>query len=146
MRAGDSLRQLAIKAGAQEELDTVDIEVFAHGTSSAFGLKIVETQGDCLSPTGGNWTGSFHTVSNVEVASVFANRTCSGKPNERPMVVGVALPRAVAKNLRSQGLLCSPPIPNPPSGVSDVTPQFVFHRGALDRLKQSGFFFVAKSG
>lgn len=136
-----SLRQLAVNAGAIDELDTADFEVFAHGTYSAFGTEIVDTQGECLSPTGGNWAGSFHTVADVAVASIFARRECSRRPNEQPMVVGIALPRVVTTTLRSLGLLSSPPIPNPPSGIRDGTPQFVFHRGALNRLKQSGFFF-----
>jgi hypothetical protein len=137
-----SLRQLAINAGAMDELDTADFEVFAHGTTAGFGTELVESQGGCLSPVGGNWAGSFHTVPNLDVASVFARRGCSKRPGEKPMVIGIALPRSVATNLKSQGLLSSPPIPNPPAGVSDVTPQYVFHRGALETVVHSGFFFV----
>jgi hypothetical protein len=144
MSTETSLRQLALKAGVKEEIDTADIEVFAHGTSASFGSKLIETQGGCLSSTGGNFDGSFHTVANVDVASTFADRTCSKRTDEKPMVVGVAISRGLAISLRSRELLSSPPIPHPPRGISSTTPQHVFHRGALSQLAHAGFFFKIK--
>jgi hypothetical protein len=139
-----SLRQMALTAGAEEALDTVDIEVYLHGTIASFGLKIVKEEAACLSPTGGRWAGAWHTVMNLEAASIFAHRSCSNTPGEKPIVIGMALPRSLAVRLRSLGLLSSPPIPNPPPGLSQTTPQYVFLPGAFDHLRSDGFFFIAK--
>jgi hypothetical protein len=139
-----SLRQIALDAGVEEALDTTDIEVYLHGTIASFGLRIVKTQADCLSSTGGKWAGAWHTVMNVEAASVFADRSCSNARGEQPIVVGMAIPRTLAVRLRSHGLLSSPPIPNPPAGVSATTPQYVFLASSFPDLRQDGFFFTAK--
>jgi hypothetical protein len=42
-----SLRQMALSAGVEEELDTTDIEVYLHGTIASFGLQIIKTTGGC---------------------------------------------------------------------------------------------------
>lgn len=139
-----SLRQMALSTGAEEALDTVDIEVYLHGTIASFGSKIVEEEAACLSPTGGRWAGTWHTVMNLEAGLVFARRSCANAPSEKPIVIGMALPRSVAVRLRSLGLLSSPPIPNPPPGVSQTTPQYVFLPGAFSHLRNDGFFFIAK--
>jgi hypothetical protein len=139
-----SLRQMALNAGVEEALDTTDVEVYLHGTITSFGLRIIKTQADCLSGTGGNWAGAWHTVMNMEAAAIFADRSCSNARGEKPIVIGMAIPRIVAVQLRSHGLLSSPPIPNPPAGVSATTPQYVFLAGSFPHLRQDGFFFTAK--
>jgi hypothetical protein len=139
-----SLRQMALNAGVEEALDTTDIEVYLHGTIESFGQEIIDTQADCLSPTGGKWCGVWHTVMNLEAASIFAHRSCTNTPGEKPIVVGMAIPRALATGLRSRGLLSSPPIPNPPAGISVTTPQYVFLPGSFPSLSGDGFFFIAK--
>jgi hypothetical protein len=82
-----SLRQLAINAGAMDELDTADFEVFAHGTTAGFGAELVESQGGCLSTVGGNWAGSFHAVPNLDVASVFARRGCTKASRQNKLTI-----------------------------------------------------------
>jgi hypothetical protein len=144
MASNVSLRQLALNAGAKEELDTADFEVYLHGTIASFGSKIVESRGECLSPTGGNWCGAWHTVMNLETASIFASRRCQGTRGEQPMVVAMAIPRSVSTQLRSRGALSSPPIPNPPPGVSNTTPQYVFLPSSFPQLQGDGFFFSVK--
>jgi hypothetical protein len=139
-----SLRQQALAAGAEEEMDSLDFEVYAHGTTATFANQLVSTQGDCLSAMGGKWGGRFFTVPDLAVAEIFAVRTCSHLRAERPGVAAVALARTIVTTLRSHGLLTSPPIQGPPPGVTATTPQFVFERGALDTLKRSGFFFLVK--
>jgi hypothetical protein len=144
MTAHISLRQMALNAGVEEALDTTDIEVYLHGTIASFGLQIIKTQADCLSSTGGKWAGAWHTVMKLEAASVFADRSCSNARGEQPIVIGMAIPRSLAARLRSHGLLSSPPIPNPPTGVSATTPQYVFLADSFPYLRQDGFFFTAK--
>ena len=139
-----SLRQMALNAGVEEALDTTDIEVYLHGTIASFGLQIIKTTADCLSRTGGKWAGAWHTVMNLEAASVFAYRSCANARGEKPIVIGMAIPRTVAMRLRSHGLLSSPPIPNPPPGVSETTPQYVFLPDSFPHLRSDGFFFIAK--
>jgi len=138
-----SLRQQALSAGAVEELDSTDFEVFAHGTSASFADRIVATQGGCLSETGGKWGGRFFTVPDPAVALVFAKRT-AGNTREVPKIVALALSREKYSSLRSRGLVSFPPIQGPPPGVSPNTPQFVFEQGALQELKRFGFFFIVK--
>jgi len=137
-----SLRQQALNAGAEEELDSPIFEVFAHGTIATFADKLVETQGGCLSETGGKWAGRFFTVPDLRVATVFAERACGNLRHEKPKTVGIALLPVTVQLLRSRGLLTSPLIQNPPPGISPTTPQFVFERGALEQLRSSGFFFM----
>lgn len=139
-----SLLQMALSAGAEEELDTTDIEVYLHGTIASFGLQIIKTTGGCLSRAGGKWAGVWHTVMNLEAASIFASRSCGNARAEKPIVIGMALPRAAATGLASHGFLSSPPIPNPPPGVSPTTPQYVFLPDSFPRLRSDGFFFTAK--
>jgi hypothetical protein len=139
-----SLRQMALGAGVEDALDTIDIEVYLHGTIASFGLKIIETGAGCLSRTGGKWAGTWHTVMNLEAASVFALRSCANARVERPIVIGMAIPRTTAVQLRSLGLLSSPPIPNPPPGVSESTTQYVFLPDSFPHLRNDGFFFIAK--
>jgi hypothetical protein len=144
MASNVSLRQLALNAGAKEELDTADFEVYLHGTLASFGSKIVVSQGACLSPIGGNWCGVWHTVMNIEAASIFASRRCQGRRGEQPMIVAMAIPRSLSTQLRSGGFLSSPPIPNPPPGVSATTSQYVFLPDAFPQLHMDGFFFPVK--
>ncbi len=139
-----SLRQQALAAGAEEEMDSMDFEIYAHGTTVTFANQLVSTQGECLSAVGGKWGGRFFTVPDIAVAEIFAVRTCAHHRVERPGIAAVALPRTIVTTLRSQGLLTSPPIQGPPPRVTATTPQFVFERGALDILKRSGFFFLVK--
>jgi hypothetical protein len=135
---------MALSAGAEEALDTVDIEVYLHGTIASFGLRIIDEDAGCLSRTGGKWAGAWHTVMNLEAAYVFACRSCSSARGEKPIVIGMAIPRGIAMSLRSRGLLSSPPIPNPPPGVSETTTQYVFLPDAFPQLSSDGFFFTAK--
>jgi hypothetical protein len=144
MAAQAGLRQQALAAGAEDELDCTNFEVFAHGTTAAFAARLVETQGDCLSETGGKWAGKFFTVPDIRVAAIFAKRTSDNVRQANPTVVGVALAPAVVQGLRTRGLLTSPPIQNPPPGISATTPQFVFERGALETLKRNAFFFILR--
>lgn len=136
-----SLRQQAVNAGAQDELDSTVFEVFAHGTAATFADRLVETQGGCLSETGGRWAGRFFTVPDVRVAMIFAQRACANTRHERPKIVGIALTLETVHSLRAKGLLTSPPIQNPPPGISPTTLQFVFERGALQELKRLAYFF-----
>jgi hypothetical protein len=139
-----SLRKLALDAGTEEVLDTTDFEVYLHGTIASFGSKIIETQGGCLSPKGGKWGGVWHTVMNIEAASIFASRTCTNVRGEKPIVIAMAIPLSVATGLRSRGFLSSPRIENPPPGVSDTTPQYVFFPDSFPELRRDGFFFVVR--
>lgn len=138
------LRQQALAAGAAEELDCTDFEVFAHGTTAAFAAELVKTQGDCLSETGGRWAGRFFTVPDLRVAAIFAKRTSDNLRQPNPTVVGIALQPETVRNLKARGLLTWPPIDNPPPGITAATPQFVFERGALAVLKRDAFFFILR--
>ena len=141
--ARPSLLQQAVAAGAREEIEG-QVEVFPHGTTARIADELVETQGGSLSASGGNFAGKFHTVPDLDVADVFAARTAAKVAGEQPAVVGVALPKAVADRLRSLGQLTREAISNPPPGVSPSTTQWVFKPGALQTLKDQGFFFRAQ--
>lgn len=144
MTGQPGLRQQALAAGAEDELDCTNFEVFAHGTTAVFAAELVKTQGECLSATGGKWAGRFFTVPDLRVAAIFAKRTSDNLRQPNPTVVGVALAPEVFRTLRAQGLVTSPPIDNPPPGVPAMTPQFVFERGALPVLKRDAFFFILR--
>jgi hypothetical protein len=139
-----TLRQSALQAGAADELADLNFEVFAHGTTSSFATMLADTQGGCLSATGGKWGGKFFTVPDLSVARAFAIRTCTNLPHEHPMVAGLALSREVALRLRANRVLTLTPVENPPHGVPASAQQWVFERGALEDLKRSGFFFTLK--
>jgi RHS repeat-associated protein len=139
-----SLIQQATQAGVREVIEQGEIEVFAHGTTASVAEELVSTQGGSLSASGGNFGGQFHTVPNAGVAAQFAARSASRVAGQDPVVVGVALPKAISDRLKSQGLLTRDPIPNPPPGVSASTQQWVFQRGAIETLKSEGFFFRAQ--
>jgi hypothetical protein len=103
--------------------------------------EFVNQQGGNLTPSGGNFAGKFHTVPDLDVANVFAARTAGKVTGGQPAVVGVALPKAVADNLRRLQQLTREPITNPPPGVSPSATQWVFKPGALQTLRDDGFFF-----
>src|SRR5262245_40889618 len=103
--------------------------------------NLVNSQGAGLAVEAGNFGGKFFTVPDVDVANVFAARSAAKVAGQQPAVIGVALPLAVSKRLRAQGLLKLEPIPNPPPGISPGAQQWVFQPGALDILKSDGFFF-----
>ena len=136
-----SLKKIALNAGAAEELDTTDFEVYLHGTSASCGRKIVESQGGCLSRNGGNWSGCWFTVAKIDVAAIFAKRSSDRWPSEKPMVVGMAIARDRSAWLQREGLLSVPRTENPPPGVSPTTPQYMFFPGAFQYIQRDGFFF-----
>lgn len=136
-----SLLQHAQMAGAAEEIEG-PLEVFAHGASGPVAREIAETQGANLSPSSGNFGGQFYTVPDVKVADVFALRAAQRAGTTEIGVVGIALPRSVVQSMRAQKLLTLGPIPNPPPGVSAGAQQWVFQPGAIQSLKDRGFFFL----
>ncbi|HEX4231263.1 MAG TPA: hypothetical protein VHZ07_21510 [Bryobacteraceae bacterium] len=138
--ARPSLLQQAAAAGAGEVIDG-PLEVFLHGTTARMADEFVNQQGGNLAPSGGNFAGKFHTVPDLDVANVFAARTAGKVTGGQPAVVGVALPKAVADNLRRLQQLTREPITNPPPGVSPSATQWVFKPGALQTLRDDGFFF-----
>jgi hypothetical protein len=79
-----NLRQLALAARAEEEMECLDFEVYAHGTIATFANQMVSTQDDCFSWVGGKWGGRFFTVPDVAVAGIFAMRTCANSRAKRP--------------------------------------------------------------
>jgi hypothetical protein len=141
--ARPSLKQLATAAGVAEEIDE-PIQVFAYGTTKGVAQELVETQGGNLSATGGNFGGKLFTVPSAETAEVFAQRAATHVAGEQPGVVGIALPESTVAQLRSQGLLKLSPIDNPPAGVSAGAQQWVFEPGAIQTLKNQGFFFKVR--
>lgn len=141
--ARPSLLQQAMKAGVREEIEEGPIEVFAHGTTASTAKELIDTQGGNLAANSGNFGGKFFTVPSIDVAKVFAARTASKVAGSEPSVVGMALPKAIADRLRSQGLLRLRPIDSPPVGVSAGAQEWVFEPGALPTLQREGFFFQA---
>ncbi len=142
--ARPSLRTLAIQADVRDVIEDGPFEVFAHGTTSIPAQEYVETQGKNLSTSGGNFRGKFYTVPDVEVARKFAARAATRVTGQQSAVVGIALPRAVADQLRANKMLTPGPVENPPPGVSSSAQQWVFQPGALDTLKKEGFFFYVQ--
>lgn len=138
-----SLKQQAEEAGVKEALGEEPFEAYAHGTTETTAEELIESQGESLSPQAGNFEGRFYTVPNAEVAAKFAARSAGRAAGERPGIVGIAIPKAVADQLRSQQLLKLGPITNPPPGVPISAQEHVFQKGAIDVLKKEGFFFRA---
>lgn len=137
-----SLLQQAKAAGAAEEIEG-PMEVFAHGTVGSTADEMISTQGANLSSRSGNFGGRFFAVPDTNVAGVFAKRTAAKIAGEEPAIVGFALPRSVTARLMQgpKPLLRRGPIPNPPEGVSTGAQEWIFEPGAIETLKNHGFFF-----
>jgi hypothetical protein len=138
------LRAQAMNAGAKDELDTDRFEVFAHGATTTFGNKLVDSQGGCLTANGGNFGGRFHTVMDLTAALIFAERTCTKYPGEKPLVIAFALPSDTVATLKNHGMYQMGLISGPPTGVTASTTEYVFSPGAFQTIANRGFFFKVK--
>jgi len=80
-------------------------------------------------------------VPNADVAKVFASRSASQVAGGEESLVGIALPRSVAAQLKAEKLLVPGTISSPPPGVPASTQEWVFQPGSLQTLSKEGFFF-----
>jgi hypothetical protein len=69
-------------------------------------------------------------------------RAATQEEGLQPALVGIALPRNVARRLEAQKLLSRRAIESPPAGVSSGASEWVFQPGAIATLQKEGFFFV----
>jgi RHS repeat-associated protein len=138
-KPGRLLKQ-AEEAGLRDEIEG-PVEIFVHGTTKAPAAAIIESQGANLSPSGGKFGGKLFTVPNADVAKVFASRSASQVAGGEESLVGIALPRSVAAQLKAEKLLVPGTISSPPPGVPASTQEWVFQPGSLQTLSKEGFFF-----
>ncbi|MEV4140817.1 SpvB/TcaC N-terminal domain-containing protein [Dactylosporangium sp. NPDC049742] len=153
---GPNLRELAIKAGAEDYIDdTSTMQVVAHGTIDTAADEMVATQGGSLSAGGGAHSGKLFATRNLDIANIFAERSAqkvndlnaakpfSAAPPAKPAVVGIAIPKETADRLfNAYGhTAVTRTIDNPPPGVPPGTSEVVFPPDTFEMLRKNGFFF-----
>ncbi len=129
--------QQARQAGVDDVIEE-EIEVYVHGTTRSFADELVDNPLDTLSSSGGNYGGQFHAAIERGVAERYATASASNAGRgESAALVGLALPRSLVQRLRSgrNPLMRIEPFGDTPGF------QVIFESGAIDIIKDAGFFF-----
>ncbi len=144
------LRQLAIEAGALDEIEHGRIAVFLHGASEGKALALVDDPKAVLSAVGGNHDGRFFATTSWATADEFAARAVSGPDGGRSAIVALVLPQEVLERLakipvrdphsgRMVPAVFTRPVHDRPGMIETI-----FDPSVLRNLINDGYFFLVR--
>lgn len=129
----------ALMAGVRDKIPNGRLAIFANGRTDASVAAAVEQQGATLNAKGGNHGGKLFTTVQLDTAREFADRLIKrngNRPGEEAGLLGIALPQETVDQLERSGLLKFKPLDDRPNQR-----EAIFEPGALEILKEKGFFF-----
>ena len=129
----------------QQRIGNQTFQVVVHGDSLASNQEFVRTQGDALSPNGGNHSGQYYASSDVDAARTYA----ASQNRQNPSLMGIAIPAELMSSAWARELcqfqLNGRTETHPRiylDRLGDGSTQTIIHPSAFPELSRRGYFFI----